>query len=67
MKGFKAALSTKVCVGCGLPFAWRKRWRRCWDQVLYCSEKCRRSPRQRHVANDIACDNPGRTNAESAG
>ncbi|RMT83957.1 hypothetical protein ALP40_100585 [Pseudomonas viridiflava] len=27
---------------CGLPFAWRKKWARCWDEVRYCSERCRR-------------------------
>ncbi|MEO1528747.1 MAG: DUF2256 domain-containing protein [Planctomycetota bacterium] len=33
---------TKVCVACGRPFTWRKKWERCWDQVRYCSERCRR-------------------------
>nr|WP_306545253.1 DUF2256 domain-containing protein [Malikia spinosa] len=26
-----------------MPFAWRKKWERDWDQVKYCSERCRRS------------------------
>jgi hypothetical protein len=21
---------------------WRKKWERCWDEVKYCSERCRR-------------------------
>jgi len=23
--------------------SWRKRWARCWDEVRYCSEACRRA------------------------
>jgi hypothetical protein len=33
----------KVCVTCGLPFEWRKKWARDWENVKYCSEKCRRA------------------------
>ncbi|PKY10878.1 hypothetical protein B1757_07985 [Acidithiobacillus marinus] len=32
----------KLCVVCHRPFAWRKRWRRCWDEVRYCSAACRK-------------------------
>ncbi|MFZ9767591.1 MAG: DUF2256 domain-containing protein [Candidatus Limnocylindrus sp.] len=32
----------KVCVVCGRPFQWRKRWERVWDEVKYCSDACRR-------------------------
>ncbi|MEZ9356535.1 DUF2256 domain-containing protein [Vibrio breoganii] len=38
----KKDLPSKVCRSCGLPFVWRKKWERCWDEVLYCSERCRR-------------------------
>jgi hypothetical protein len=38
----KADLPTKVCVSCGRPFTWRKRWEKVWDEVRYCSERCRR-------------------------
>lgn len=38
----KRDLPTKTCVACGRPFAWRKKWERCWDEVLTCSERCRR-------------------------
>ena len=41
MRG-KADLPTKTCVTCGLPFAWRKKWERVWDEVRYCSDRCRR-------------------------
>lgn len=33
---------TKVCATCGRRFAWRKRWSRVWDEVRYCSDRCRR-------------------------
>jgi len=38
----KNAHPPKVCERCGLPFEWRKKWARDWDNVKYCSEKCRR-------------------------
>ncbi|MEI6257808.1 MAG: DUF2256 domain-containing protein [Planctomycetota bacterium] len=39
-------LPTKVCATCGRPFAWRKKWEKCWATVRYCSDRCRaaRSP-----------------------
>jgi hypothetical protein len=39
----KANLPTKVCAACGRPFAWRKKWAKDWEQVRYCSDKCRKS------------------------
>ncbi|WP_082127315.1 DUF2256 domain-containing protein [Calothrix sp. 336/3] len=38
----KSDLPTKVCVVCQRPFTWRKKWEDCWDEVKYCSERCRR-------------------------
>ncbi|NDF61511.1 MAG: DUF2256 domain-containing protein [Synechococcaceae bacterium WBB_3_034] len=32
---------SKVCPVCQRPFSWRKKWERVWDQVIYCSERCR--------------------------
>jgi hypothetical protein len=37
----KADLSTKPCQTCGLPFTWRKKWARVWDDVRFCSDRCR--------------------------
>jgi hypothetical protein len=36
---------TKICKTCGLPFENRKKWaqRGQWDEIKYCSERCRRS------------------------
>jgi hypothetical protein len=39
----KSDLPSKTCLCCGLPFVWRKKWERDWEQVKYCSERCRRS------------------------
>ncbi|NAT16017.1 DUF2256 domain-containing protein [Pseudomonas syringae pv. actinidifoliorum] len=39
----RASCPVKTCVVCGLPFTWRKKWARCWDEVRYCSERCRRN------------------------
>ncbi|ACO46756.2 hypothetical protein Deide_17805 [Deinococcus deserti VCD115] len=37
---------SKICAGCGLPFTWRRKWARDWDQVRYCSDRCRRAARR---------------------
>ncbi len=37
----KADLPEKICASCGLPFAWRKKWAKNWDEVKYCSDRCR--------------------------
>jgi hypothetical protein len=37
----KLTLPTKTCVVCRRPFAWRKKWERDWEQVKYCSDRCR--------------------------
>jgi hypothetical protein len=37
----KADLPTKICAACARPFAWRRKWARDWDQVKYCSDRCR--------------------------
>jgi hypothetical protein len=37
----KADLPTKICAACGRPFAWRKKWAKVWDEVRYCSDRCR--------------------------
>ncbi|APU67410.1 DUF2256 domain-containing protein [Christiangramia flava] len=44
MKGTKKQhLPQKICPVCGKPFTWRKKWEKNWDEVTYCSEKCRRN------------------------
>lgn len=39
----KENLATKVCAACERPFNWRKKWKKNWENVKYCSEKCRRN------------------------
>ncbi|WP_462251950.1 DUF2256 domain-containing protein [Ekhidna sp.] len=39
----KQHLPSKICVKCGRPFNWRKKWKSVWDDVKYCSEQCRRN------------------------
>jgi hypothetical protein len=38
----KSDLPEKICPVCQRPFTWRKKWQDCWDEVKYCSERCRR-------------------------
>lgn len=42
MRGVKKQhLPEKICVACNRPFSWRKKWEKNWDQVKYCSKKCK--------------------------
>jgi hypothetical protein len=46
-KGIKKEnLPTKVCVTCGRPFTWRKKWEKVWDEVTTCSKSCNAKRRQ---------------------
>ncbi|MBY6106198.1 DUF2256 domain-containing protein [Ferrimonas balearica] len=40
----------KICAVCHRPFSWRKKWARCWVEVRYCSERCRRHRNARKSA-----------------
>jgi hypothetical protein len=42
----KADLPTKTCHVCDRPFTWRKKWERVWDEVKYCSDRCRGDARK---------------------
>ena len=37
----KENLPTKICLACNRPFTWRKKWEKNWNEVKYCSDKCR--------------------------
>ncbi|MDX1454610.1 MAG: DUF2256 domain-containing protein [Gammaproteobacteria bacterium] len=39
----KGDLPQKTCQVCQRPFAWRRKWEKCWDEVKYCSDRCRRA------------------------
>lgn len=43
MSHAKPHLPHKICAGCGRPFAWRRKWARVWEEVRYCSDRCRRN------------------------
>ena len=46
MRGVKKRdLPSKICPVCTRPFTWRKKWAAVWDEVIYCSERCRRQRR----------------------
>lgn len=42
----KENLPSKICVTCGRPFTWRKKWERVWDEVSTCSKMCNHKRRQ---------------------
>ncbi|MFN3940299.1 MAG: DUF2256 domain-containing protein [Chitinophagales bacterium] len=42
----KEFLPHRICVVCKKPFAWRKKWEKVWDEVKYCSDKCRLNKRK---------------------
>lgn len=41
----RVAHPDKICPVCRRPFAYRRKWARDWDRVVYCSERCRRTGR----------------------
>ncbi|MEM9857163.1 MAG: DUF2256 domain-containing protein [Bacteroidota bacterium] len=38
----KLNLPEKTCLVCERPFSWRKKWAKDWENVKYCSERCKR-------------------------
>lgn len=39
----KSDLPSKICAACQRPFSWRKKWARDWDNVRFCSQRCKRA------------------------
>ncbi|MEC8175683.1 MAG: DUF2256 domain-containing protein [Bacteroidota bacterium] len=39
----KTNLPTKICPVCNLAFTWRKKWEKNWENVKYCSKRCRKN------------------------
>jgi hypothetical protein len=37
---------TKLCAFCGRPFQWRRKWKAVWEEVRYCSDRCRSKARK---------------------
>lgn len=48
----KSDLPEKICETCGKPFSWRKKWAKDWDNVKYCSQRCRIHRNKKVVNND---------------
>jgi len=44
----KNNLPQKVCTVCMRPFTWRKKWEKVWDEVKYCSDKCRQNSKKKN-------------------
>ncbi|MAN59660.1 MAG: hypothetical protein CMC08_07475 [Flavobacteriaceae bacterium] len=42
----KSLLPKKTCPVCLRPFSWRKKWERDWENVRYCSVRCRQNKRR---------------------
>ncbi|WP_312330928.1 DUF2256 domain-containing protein [Sphingobacterium sp.] len=50
MKGVKKQnLPQKICATCGRSFTWRKKWEKNWEDVKYCSERCKKKRRHRNL------------------
>ena len=41
LKTKKQNLPTKICPVCKFSFSWRKKWEKNWEEVKYCSDRCR--------------------------
>ena len=39
----KQNLPQKICLVCERPFVWRKKWQKDWENVKYCSDRCRKN------------------------
>ncbi|MDC1210560.1 DUF2256 domain-containing protein [Porticoccaceae bacterium] len=48
----KSDLPSKICPICERPFVWRKKWQRCWDEVRFCSVKCKAARSKNGVAKE---------------
>jgi hypothetical protein len=42
----KGDLPQKPCAQCGRPFAWRRKWAKVWEEVRFCSDRCRGEARR---------------------
>jgi hypothetical protein len=51
-RGNKANLPSKRCTVCGLTMSWRKHWAKNWDALLYCSDRCRKSAKDKTLRSE---------------
>jgi len=45
----KSHLPQKICPVCDRPFSWRKKWEKVWEEVKYCSDRCRNGGVKKNV------------------
>lgn len=54
MANRKRELPEKTCPVCQRPFQWRKKWAKVWDEVKFCSNRCRQSKSfRRNAVNEV--------------
>jgi hypothetical protein len=41
----------KICAKCARPMEWRKRWAKNWNEVKYCSERCRKEKKKKTASH----------------
>lgn len=52
MKGVKKQnLPSKICIQCFKPYSWRKKWEKDWENVKYCSDRCRSESKKTNKSN----------------
>ncbi|MDZ7824183.1 MAG: DUF2256 domain-containing protein [Ahrensia sp.] len=49
MAHVKPTLPEKDCVNCKRPMVWRKSWAKNWDEVKFCSERCRKEAKSQKL------------------
>ena len=52
----KYDLPSKLCATCGKPFTWRKKWEKVWDEIRYCSRRCREGKERTRPGQSAAPD-----------
>ncbi len=46
-------IPSKICVTCGRIVEFRKKWEKNWDEVKYCSDRCRKNKKSNHYEQEI--------------
>ncbi|WP_082537134.1 MULTISPECIES: DUF2256 domain-containing protein [unclassified Aureimonas] len=52
----KGDLPVKTCVQCGRPMVWRKKWEKTWEEVKFCSDRCRNESKTRKPVTKTVSD-----------
>ncbi|MDG2061606.1 MAG: DUF2256 domain-containing protein [SAR86 cluster bacterium] len=45
----KLLLPTKTCQNCLKSFSWRKKWKRDWESIKFCSLRCKKSNNKERI------------------